>query len=447
MSLSPARLPKRGSAFDLAIAIAIMTANGDLPAPPEDAMFLAELGLDGRLRPVPGVLPAVLTAVLTAAHAGISTAVVATADQAEAALVPGITVIATESLAQVLTWLRGGPPPDREPPWAGGDDPAPAGPQLDLADVLGQAEARRALEISAAGGHHLALVGPAEAGTVMLAERLPTILPLLETAAALEVTSIHSVAGMLRPGTGLITDAPFAAPHHTCSRAAMMGGGSGLIRPGAVSLAHRGVLFLDQAPEFHRDVLDGLRQPLETGKAVIARASMLATFPARFTLVLTASPCSCTATAAFGETECRCSPAARRRYLGRLSGPLPDRVDVKVSLRPPGREERLDRAPRERSAVVAQRVAAARQRSAARLIGTPWRLNAEVPGAVLRRCFPPAASARKLLERAMELGQVSERGADRVARVAWSLADLTARDRPGPDEVSFAIGLRLGVAR
>jgi len=263
VSLYPATLPKRGSAFDLAIAIAIMTANGDLPTPPEGAMFLSELGLDGRLRPVPGVLPAVLAA----AEAGIAAIVVAAASQAEAALVPGVTVIAAGSLAEVAAWLRGGPPPHREPPRPGcDDDPAPVRPQPDLADVPGQAEARRALEICAAGGHHLSLLGPAGTGTTMLAERLPTILPPLQTAAALEVTSIRSVAGALVPGTGLITDPPFCAPHHTASKAAIVGGGSGLIRPGAASLAHRGVLFLDQAQEFHRDVLDALRQPLESGR-------------------------------------------------------------------------------------------------------------------------------------------------------------------------------------
>jgi magnesium chelatase family protein len=268
VGLRPAVLPKRGSAYDLAIAIAIMAANGDLPAPPEGAMFVSELGLDGRLRPVTGVLPAALAA----AHAEITTIVVAAANQAEADLVPGLTVIAADSLTGVARWLRGGPPPHQEPPGPGsGDGPVP--PQPDLADVLGQAEARRALEVCAVGGHHLSLLGPAGTGKTMLAERLPTILPPLDTAAALEVASIHSVAGALTPGTGLVTTPPFVAPHHTSSKAAMIGGGSGLIRPGAASLAHRGVLFLDQTPEFHQDVLNALRQPLESGKVVIARAS------------------------------------------------------------------------------------------------------------------------------------------------------------------------------
>ena len=442
VGLSPAMLPKRGSAYDLAIAIAIMAVNSDLPAPTQGTMLLAELGLDGRLRPVPGVLPAALAAV----QAEITTIVVATANQTEAGQVPGLTVIAADNLTEVAAWLRGGPPPHRDLSGPNsGDGPVPLRP--DLADVLGQAGARQALELCAAGGHHLSLLGPAGSGTTMLAERLPTIMPPLDTAAAFEVTSIYSVAGMPTSGTGLVTTPPFIAPHHTSSKAAMVGGGSGLIRPGAASLAHRGVLFLDQAPDFCRDVLDALRQPLESGKVVIARASAQAQFPARFTLVLAASPCPCTATAtaSLEGTECRCSPAARRRYLGRLSGPLLDRVSLKVSLQPASRADLLiDRASGESSAVAAQRVAAARERSAARLAGTPWRLNAEIPGSALRQAFPPAAGSLKPLERAIELGQISARGADQIVRVAWSLADLAAKSQPGSDELNPAIELWLG---
>ena len=249
VSLLPAALPKRGSAYDLAIAVAVLAANGDLAAIPEETAFLAELGLDGRLRPVHGVLPAALAA----AHAGITTIVVAAANYAEADQVPGMTVVGAESLTEVVAWLRGGPPPHAEPPSRGdGDGSAPSRPQPDLSEVFGQPDARRALEVCAAGGHNLSLLGPAGSGKVMLAERLPSILPPLDPAAALEVTSIHSVAGALTPGAGLVTDPPFRAPHHTASMAAVIGGGSGLIRPGAASLAHRGVLFLDQAPEFHR---------------------------------------------------------------------------------------------------------------------------------------------------------------------------------------------------
>jgi len=449
VGLSPASLPKRGSGFDLAIAVAILAASDGLPlTAPAGKMFLAELGLDGRLRPVPGVLPAVVAA----AH-DADTIVVAAQNVAEAALVPGLAVVGASTLAEVIIWLRGGPPPTLPDPPPPSDGPGPAlalalARKLDLAEVLGQAEARLAVEICAAGGHHLSLLGPPGAGKTMLAERLPTILPKLETAAAIEVTSIHSVAGALVPGTGLVEVPPFCAPHHTASKAAIVGGGAGMIRPGAASLAHMGILFLDEAPEFCRDVLDALRQPLESGEVAIARAAMQATFPARFTLVLAANPCPCARTATPGGAGCRCSPAARRRYLGRLSGPLMDRVDVKVALQPVSRCDMLyDRKFAEPSAVVAERVAAARERSAARLAGTPWRLNAEIPGSQLRRAFRPAAGSLKSLERAMELGQVSARGTDKIVRVAWSLADLAGQDQPGVDEVNLAIGLWLGVAQ
>ncbi|KOX18220.1 YifB family Mg chelatase-like AAA ATPase [Nocardiopsis sp. NRRL B-16309] len=440
VSLSPASLPKAGSLFDLAIAGAVLAAAGEVPSDRlEGTVLIAELGLDGRARPVPGVLPAVVSAT----GQGHGRFVVAHGNAEEARLVPDAEVVPVGNLMELCDWLRGGePPPD--PPRAEVPPPrAPADAGPDLADVLGQPVARRAVEIAAAGGHNLMMLGAPGTGKSLLAERLPTVLPELGPAEALEATAIHSVAGMLPAGSPLVTRPPFAAPHHTSSRAAIIGGGSGYPSPGWVSKAHRGVLFVDEAPQFGRGVLDSLREPLERGEVVLARAASTVSFPARFQLVMAANPCPC----AKPGSLCTCPAGERRRYFSRLSGPLLDRVDLKVELQPVSRAELLaDRAFAESSAVVAARVAKARDRAAARLAHTPWSTNAEIPGSRLRREFPVEPAALRVLGRAMDQGLISARGVDRALRVAWTLADLAERDQPGEEEVAYAFALWSGRA-
>jgi magnesium chelatase family protein len=428
-------MPKQGSGFDLALAAAVLAAAETVPRDAVDRLvLLGELGLDGSVRAIRGVLPAVLAA----AAAGHRRVVVPAANADEAALVERAEVLPVGTLAELVGHLAGRASLTRHVRGRWPDPP----PLPDLGDVVGQAAGRRAVEVAAAGGHHLLMSGPPGAGKTMLAERLPGLLPPLDERAALEVTAIHSIAGTLPPGAPLVTRPTFEAPHHSATMASLVGGGSGQIRPGALCRAHLGVLFLDEAPEFPRTVLDTLRQPLERGTVTINRATGAATFPCRAQLILAANPCPC-ATAA-GDTACTCSPLERRRYQARMSGPLLDRIDLRVTLPAVTRATWLDglEAP-EPTAAVARRVRAARRTAAARLAGTGYATNSQVPGRLLRERWAVPRASLRLAERALERGSLSVRGFDRVLRVAWTVADLAGHQVPSADDVAEALGMRL----
>ncbi|MDV3221638.1 YifB family Mg chelatase-like AAA ATPase [Intrasporangium sp.] len=442
VNLSPAGRRKVGTGFDLGIFIAVAAAMGIVPrGVVQEVVHIGEIGLDGSVRGVTGVLPSVHAAAL----AGVRHVVVPAVNAAEARLVSGLEVHAVADVRELVRRYReiaGGRPvvPVEEPAQP---EVPPVTRTPDLSDVLGQVEAKVALEIAAAGGHHLLLAGPPGAGKTMLAERLPGLLPPLDGDQSMAVTAIHSVLGLLDE-VRLITRPPFVAPHHGASQAAIIGGGSGHIRPGAITQANCGVLFLDETPEFDKAVLQALRTPLERGSVTIARAHETVTFPARFQLVLAANPCPCGNGWGQG-LDCTCSAAMRRSYFGKLSGPLLDRVDLQVHVQPPGLSL-TGQPPGEGTRSVAARVAAARacQRERWRgLLVADWALNAHVPGSLLRSsAWRLPSSATAPLDRALERGSLSLRGYDRTLRSAWTVADLSGLQRPGRDQVELALSLR-----
>lgn len=436
VNLSPASIPKQGSGFDLAIALAILAGTGDVPADSvARCVHLGELALDGRLRPVAGVLPAVVAA----RDAGARRIMVPAGNRAEAELVPGIEVVSVASLAQARS-AHGSDVavPDVDVLTAPSEPESPPASR-DLSDIVGQPDVVDALITAAAGGHHLFMLGPPGAGKTMLAERLVDLLPDLTPEESLEVTSIASLSRVAHTSS-LVTRPPFIAPHHTATAVAIVGGGSGVIRPGAVSRASRGVLFLDEAPEFAVTVLDALRQPLESGDIVIHRAHHSARFPANVQLVLAANPCPC-GMAGVADSTCVCTPDRRRRYLARLSGPILDRIDIHVPVARVTRAHLFDTSTtRTTTAEARARVTEAREAARDR-----WGIDR--PDATELRSgrfrLPPATV--KAIDSALDRGAVTMRGYDRVLRIAWTLADCAGANSPTADHIGRALYLRQGV--
>ncbi len=451
--LSPADLPKRGSHVDLAIAVGILAATGQVPlAGLADTAFFGELTLDGRLRAVPELLPLVLAA----RDLGLARVVVPESQAAEAGLVPGVDVVGLRSLPQVVARLQGAQLPEAPEvaplgsglggrtgmTWRGQDRLE----DLDLADVHGMTDARYAVEVAAAGGHHLHLTGPRGAGKTTLAERIPGLLPDLEPEQWVELCAVRALGGEpVLSGPGALRP-PFRAPHPSASRTSLLGGGTGRVHPGEISKALHGVLFLDEFALFPRDLIESLRQPLESGEVTLTRGDEVASFPARSLVVLASNPCPCGDFHHDARLDgCTCSETARRRYRDRLSGPVIDRIDITRHLTPV-REHELDDFwdPPESTAIVRARVEEARTRQVNRYAGTAWRLNSDVPGPVLLRRWPLPDQGRVLVENAVARGRLTRRGATRVHRLAWTVADLAGIDAPDEAAVRTALLLRTG---
>lgn len=429
VNLSPADVLKSGTGFDLSIAVAILGSIGFEVG--RSAVVMGELGLDGSVRPVRGILPALLAA------KDAQVAIVPEANRDEAMLVDGIEVIGVHHLAQVARMC--GVPGVVVPPLTQLSAEALEVPEAvaDVADVCGQEQAILALQVAAAGGHHMLMVGPPGVGKSMLARRMPGILPDLSQADALEVAAIASLTGARV--TSLPVHPPFAAPHHTATAVALVGGGSRVPRPGAITAAHRGVLFMDEFPEFAPRVIQSLRQPLEDGWIEVARAKASVRFPARFQLIAAANPCRCGRRLDPG-AACTCTSRDIRLYEASLGGPVRDRIDIHVTLRRPSKAD-LRRGGSSSSGQLKQAVAEARERQAHRLAGIGLARNADVPGSWLRRNTPIQGVTLTRIDEGLSKGQLSLRGYDRILRLAWSIADLAARDRPSDDDIAAAFML------
>ena len=439
VNLAPADLRKEGAGFDLPIAVGILAAMGRIDAGAVgDTMFVGELSLDGSLRAVRGMLPLALAA----RREGLRRVVLPVENAAEAAVVTGIEIVGAGTLREVVEYLNGertiAPtlPSDADP-----FDPSRLHYAEDFADVKGQTHVKRALEIAAAGGHNVLMIGAPGSGKTMLARRLPTILPPLTREEALETTKIHSVAGKTEFAGGLMSLRPFRAPHHLTSQVALIGGGQSP-RPGEVSLAHTGVLFLDELPEFGRSVLEVLRQPLEEKRIVVSRAKYSVEYPANFTLVAAMNPCPC-GYYNHPTKECTCSPGSVHRYMGRISGPLLDRIDLQVEVIPVEPAELTSAAPGEPSSAIRERVIRAREVQAERFRGVEGvHTNSMMGSSLLRSCCRLDADSSALLTRAMERLSLSARAYDRILKVARTIADLAGRAEIAAADVAEAIGYR-----